>query len=343
MNQKRFGANFAAAMAAALILAACGGGGSSDPKPNPPPDPVPGGADIVTEVPTPTYAANGPQATVFKQLNDLRAKIGSGLLAQDAQLDLAAANHFNYVVLNGYFGYHTEDPAKPGYTGVTPAERARNAGYAGSAGESMFGALGADRAAECVPVWANSVYHMVSLFMGDRDVGIAAGNVKANGPAGEYTETYCVLEVGTKDRATSPRPVAGTVLVYPYDQQTSVPYLFQNRQEYPQPLPELDGVGHPIAAWFATQANANPKVTVSAYTVTAQGGASVAAKVMAHASVNVAAGIDRVVDDVIWPQAVFIVPVAPLTPSTTYTVSFEGTVDGAAVKKNWSFTTAAAK
>jgi len=337
--------NFLAAFAAAMILAACGGGGgSSDPQPTPDPVPVPDSADIVTEVPTPTYPVNGAQATVFNQINALRAKVGSGLLAQDAALDKAAEAHFNYIVLNGWLDTHFENPALSGFTGVDPSERAMNAGYAGGASEVMAGALGANRADTCVPTWANSVYHMFALFAPDRDLGIGAGDIPRVGPMqNDYIETYCVLDISKKSQARSQRPVAGTVLTYPYDRQTSVPVLFLNRNEIPQPLPELDGVGQPIAASFATQTSPHPKVTVTSYTVTAQGAGSVAAKVLAAPSVSIAAGVDAVADDQVWPEMVFLVPVSPLTPDTTYAVVFEGTVDGKPVRKSWSFTTEADK
>ena len=66
----------------AATLAACGGGGGDAPAPTPAPAPAPATlADVVTSVPTPTYAAGSEALAAFNTLNAERSRCGFGMVA----------------------------------------------------------------------------------------------------------------------------------------------------------------------------------------------------------------------------------------------------------------------
>lgn len=123
-----------AAFVAVASTAGCGGGGGGGRAGSvaiaPPPAPAPA-PDIVTSVPTPTYAASSNELLAFNSLNSERARCGFGEVAQNANLDLSASNHRAYLVAN-QASSHSETPGNSGYTGATPQARAAVAGYSGS-------------------------------------------------------------------------------------------------------------------------------------------------------------------------------------------------------------------
>lgn len=149
----RQNSKIATAVITLIALSACGGG--SDSGTTKTPDPVAktcanGGSDYPTctppvtpgnlqlSVPAPTYGAGSIELQTFNEWNELRKKMGLGLVKQDADLDRAAQAHANYMTLNKVF-QHEEDPSKPGFTGVTPKDRSLAAGYGFGAGEGLSG------------------------------------------------------------------------------------------------------------------------------------------------------------------------------------------------------------
>lgn len=318
-----------------LLLSACGGGGggsdSSSNNGGTPPANLPS-TDLVSSVPAPTYGTGTPAETVFNRINALRGKIGSGLLTQDAQLDTAAKGHLIYLGINGITGGHTQNVSLTGFTGVTPSARATAAGYSSSVGEVIAAFGGNDRAAECATNWENSVYHMSMLFDPSRDIGVAAGNVMAGDPVAPWPATACVVNFGTKLSAGPQLPPASVPLVYPYADQTGVIAAFNNQAESPTPVPDLNGVGHPVGMRFSGAVSA-----VASFTITPTGGNAIASRILAGSGVT---GPGVVLDSLVGATEVFLVPVMALAPNTAYQVSFSGTVGGAQVTKIWSFTTA---
>lgn len=331
----------------ALGLAGCGGGGGGGGgAATTPPVVVTPPVDVNAQqpaAPAPTYTAAGGNAAVYTDVNNLRSQIGSGQLTQSAALDAAALAHWNYINTDdgSLLKSHAETAGVAGFTGADPTARALAAGYRGAVAESMFGQNQAvDAWSTCAAAWANSVYHVAVLFSNARDIGMAAGTTKAYPAYGKYT--VCVLEVGLATGDADQLPAEGTVRVYPYSGQTGVPLVFLNHTESPTPLPEFAELGAPISLNFKAKpaTTAAPVIAISQLSVApTAGGSALAARILVN---NIASSGPPVTADS--NQDVYtasLLPTARLAASTSYTVSFAGTVNGKAVAKTWSFTTAA--
>ena len=120
---------------------------------------------------------------------------------------------------------------------------------------------------------------------------------------------------------------ATTLATWPFDGQTDVPINFLSDSEEPDPVPDVNEVGYPISV----HTNLTRELTVQSFTVRPRsGGANLPTRLLVKAqdanttSSSVAA----------------IIPLGPLATNTRYDVSFSGTIDGTAVSRTWSFTTA---
>jgi uncharacterized protein YkwD len=347
------------ALAVAAQLAACGGGGGgADSAPivsAPPPvvsppvttppvtTPPPSDGNIVVTVPPPTYPAASGNLLVYSTINALRSKIGSGLLAQSAQLDKSADAHWNYISLNGIGELHGETAGKPGFTGARAADRIAAAGYkAAVSGEAIYSTGSGDKFATCVAEWANSVYHAALLFSSSIDIGVSSGNLKTDPAA-----TLCVVDIATSATATAQLPAAGSIRAYPYADQIAVPFVFLNRTEMPTAAPDLAELGTPVTVNFETKGLAiTAAVAISQFTLTPTGGSPVDARIL----VNKGGKLGPVIssngpaltdDSQMQGFAATLIPVKRLQPNTAYKVSLIAVVDGKTIDKSWTFTTAA--
>ena len=335
----------------AVTLTACGGGGgsSSVQQPTTPPVVTPPAIDVnelITTVTTPTYASDSGNLVVFNALNALRAKIGSGLLAQSSALDQAAQAHWNYLDINTIVSLHSETEGKTGFTGVDATARAKAAGYSAAyVDEVIFGTNGANNFAGCTASWANSVYHVGVLFSGMRDIGISALNTKDDPVYGKYT--VCVADFSMGTSKSEQLPADGTIRVYPYPDQTGVPIVFYNQAEVPTPLPQYQELGTPVTLNFKTKSfaatGAKPTISVTQLNITPAGGQPMTAQILAATAGGAitTTGPELTTDSRMTAYTLTIIPVARMAPNTVYTVSFSGTVNGTALSKSWKFTTAA--
>lgn len=330
-----------------LVLTACGGGGGdSATSPNPvgnvpstptvPPVVVtPPPSDLQSTVPAATYMPGSQELAFFGAMNEFRAKVGLGLVAQNQQLDQAAKNHINYILSNtsvdvsafdsktGRPMFHIEEPTRPGFTGVQEVDRAKAAGYAGAyVGESGAYGLGGG-GLNAFNTLLGAVYHRQGLmFQEQRDIGIAVG-----GDAAQTT----VIELGYM---TKPQSNASDFMgVYPADKQTGVPLA--SYPELPNPFPELTtyeavqaGTSYPISVIGKSFTD----LTVTTFTVTEEGKAEpLPARLFTKAT-----DPNKYVES----NAAFLVGRAAFKPNTTYTVRFVGTANGVEKVKTWNFTTA---
>jgi uncharacterized protein YkwD len=335
------------ALVLTLLLAACGGGGSGGAPvvaTTPPPAPTPPEGNIVTAVPAPTYPAGSGSLSVFNAINALRGKIGSGLLAQSQLLDKSAGAHWSYINQNGISELHSETAGKPGYTGVRAADRIAAAGYtAAVSGEAIYSTVGTDKYMTCVAEWANSVYHAALLFASTIDIGVAANNFN---PA-EGASTLCVVDVATSTTQSAQLPGAGNIRAYPYANQVDVPFVFFNRTETPTPVPDLVEAGTPVTVSFETRGMAvTAPISISQFSLTPAGGTAVDARILVNKGGKlgpvIATNGPALTDDGnMQGFTATLVPVQRLKPSTVYSVALIAMVDGKAVNKSWSFTTAA--
>jgi uncharacterized protein YkwD len=337
------------ALVLTLLLAGCGGGGGSGSAPvaanNPPPSlPSPTEGNIVTSVPAPTYAAGSGNLSIFNAINALRGKIGSGLLAQSLLLDKSAQAHWSYINQNGISELHGETAGKPGYTGVRAADRIAAAGYSAAvSGEAIYSTVGTDKYMTCVAEWANSVYHAALLFASTIDIGVAANNFN---PA-EGASTLCVVDVATSTSQAAQLPGAGSIRAYPYANQADVPFVFFNRTETPTPVPDLVEAGTPVTVSFETRGMAvTAPIAISQFSLTPAGGTAVDARILVNKGgklgpVITTNGPALTDDSNMQGFTATLVPVQRLKASTSYSVALIAMVDGKAINKSWTFTTAA--
>jgi uncharacterized protein YkwD len=363
-KQMAGGLKLVAVASLTAFLAACGGGGGSSSSTTPPPQQpasapaqTAGGVALVTSVAAPTYAAGSFQATAFKLVNDYRSAMGVGLLSQDPLLDTSAQAHALYLFSNLKSGAikgldHNEIAGNASYYGDTPLSRAQKAGvptteYVGENIAAGAQTTDAAAAADCIGQALASVYHLADLTTNQQTVGFGYTPSDATYPF--YT---CASEFGTTAGVVgSPGPntysYAGgqtlptdAAVISPYANEVGVALAM--RPEIENPAPDLAQPGRPILVRVNAQ-NANT-LTVSQFTLTDGTGAAVAARILVPASAQAGSTASTTAD----PQKLLangvavLLPLAPLKPNTTYTVTFNGARDGVALPtKTSSFTTGA--
>ena len=335
------------AIAIASLLTACAGGSVVGPPQMPAPAHAIPPADpraLVQRVAAPSYAKDSGNAHVFNAVNALREKVGSGLLAQDAQLDQAALAHHRYLNTSDFANLHAETAGNAGFTGADATARGQAAGYgAAYIEEVVHGVNGADKFAGCAASWANSIYHVGLFFSGMRDVGIAALATRNDPVFGKYT--VCVVNFSMGAAQVEQLPVDGTIRVYPYPDQTRVPTVFYNHTEEPSPLPEYFELGPPVTLNFKTTsfpaARAKPAIVVDHVSIATADGRPLGARILVSPAGGTFSSTGPALhnDEKIAPLTLTIVPLARMTPNTVYTVTFAGIVNGGARSKTWKFTT----
>lgn len=351
----------AALFAVAASLAACGGGGSAadpeppssgtpSPAPVPGPSPVAGGPDLQTSVPPATYAAGSLHKGAWDLLQSQRAACGFGLLLQDERLDAASQAHAYYLGQNTienpdrFFIGHYEDPAWPYYTGVAPWDRAAAAGFPDSVSEILTNQginypvqfpspFGTDEAqgAQGMRDLINTVYHLKGAMWAGRRGGIGA--VSLIGPAGtgrEQSQFRLVMQASDETDALKQRLGAGVVATYPCDGLAGVATTWYPVTESPRPFPDVgleEAYGPPIYL----KADAGSILQVGeARIARADGAATVAHRTLAQA--DDPAGL-------LESHELFVVPTAALAPSTAYTVTVSGLLNGQAFTTSFTFST----
>lgn len=342
------------AIASSILLTACGGGGgdsapvngnpptSNNPTPpvavsppvDTPPPVVTPASDLQTSVPAPTYAAGSEELVFFNILNDFRGNLGLGLLAQNAKLDAANRNHLGYLMANkdvdfsavdpatGRPWFHLENPARPSFTGITELDRAKFTQYAGIyVGET--GAYGNGKGAgQAITDLIATVYHRAGLmYQFPREVGIAVG-----------TDKYQTMVVTFAYQTKQQKNASNYFGSYPADKQSGVPRVAYI--ETPNPFPELaysefaSKTSFPISVMTPT----DTVLTTTSFTVT-EAGQSVAldARLMTK---------DTDPNKIVLANMAHLIGKAPFKANTTYNVRYEGSVNGQAIVKAWTFTTA---
>lgn len=323
----------------ALALAACGGGGGGNDSPAPAPTTPPVGntptepvipnpltpSPPVEETPpvpgAPTLTGNiALDGRVW--LNYRRSQVGMSTLTQSSVIDIAAQGHSDYQRVNNTIS-HEQTPGRQGFTGATLADRLTAAGY-------VFNTSAARAYGEVISAATNSsgqymaeelitaVYHRFVIF---EPVFKEIGTGAASSSTGRsyFTANF------TANNGYGTGLARGQVAVWPFDAQTAVPRNFFSDTESPDPVPDRNEVGYPISV----HANINAPVTVQTFTVRPRGGADLPTRLLSNAN-----------DTHTGKSSAAIVPLSPLAANTTYDVTFAGTVDGSAVSRNWSFTTA---
>ncbi|MDP9902496.1 hypothetical protein [Variovorax ginsengisoli] len=337
--------------AALLTLAGCGGGGgASSPTgvvvaagPQAATSATTVAARVALPVPSPAMARSidmvGLRAAVLQVLQEERQRCGFSPLAADASLDSAAAHHGTYLatdISNGTQGAHTEVPGMPGFTGENPVDRAKAAGYAAAAGavneafahsalatsdEAIAAAaLPTDRAVAHAKYLLTTVYHMAALLSPRRDLGVGYAEQKGSSAFAQVT----VMEFGVK--STVDNASQADLLTYPCDGTTVARASFVPAKENPNPLPGVgDGtVGTPIYL----RAPAGKVLVLRSHRLIGPDGATVPTTVL-DASNDPAQRLTA--------AQVFVLAQQALTKGASYRATFDGTIDGAAFSRSFSF------
>lgn len=251
------------------------------------------------------FIDDGPAA--LDLLNAQRIASALPVLDVDPTLSEGCEAHVAYMIAAGKL-VREEDPAAPGYS-EAGATAARNGVLAS----------GMPRASDAAVHWFDSVYHRLALLdPGVQSVGFA------------YDRGFACLDV----YSAYVDPGRHSPILWPGVEQENVPTTFEPVQGV-TPIPnDVDGPTGPIISIMF------PRVTLV-------GGGLVSSLVGADPNdpIDHLLRLPESKDDP-WSEyqgnAVLLVPLAPLEPSTTFTVTVSGLIDGEESLREWSFTTAGA-
>ncbi|CAJ0896063.1 hypothetical protein R77564_03953 [Ralstonia sp. LMG 32965] len=313
-------------LASTLCLSACGGGdsavssdaGSSSNVPtNSPTQSVPG------TVATPQYAGASAQLAMFIAINQYRTQCGFPALRENTILDQAAQAHAKYEGLNNVIT-DTEVQGRPGFTGVTGADTAATLGWPAGVftgrGDAGFydGALvtPAQFGRQFVSAWASGVYHVSIMTYPANLVGFGEYETTYNGfPAGAGTVQFGQTATYTLANAPQTFPCQGVMGI-----------AYRGAGETPTPPNTSGAWGTPVAV----MGNLSDTVMLTSAIYTAPGEAPISLQIL-----NSTADPNHLLGQY---QAVAY-PTTPLQPNTQYSVVLNGTINGTAFSRTFTFTT----
>ncbi|MEJ6003790.1 CAP domain-containing protein [Paucibacter soli] len=338
------------ALTLVAALAACGGGGGgSSTTPTTPTTPTPVISDagnLKTSVAASTYVGGSLGDSAYKALNTVRQAAGAGLLAQDAQIDVAAAAHAKYLTTNlsAVTSYHNEDSSKFDFYAVTPGDRIAKAGYSAVNSTEVVGGTGSSKlGSDCVLGLLNTAYHGAALLSRNTAIGFGFGVDGAGIP-------MCVADLATPTGDKFGQvPAAAKLVAYPYAGQTGVMETFYVASETPRlPLTLFPNAtaGTPVlvnvrnADYVNFQDAGTLNATISVFNLKDAGGNVVPAAIVANSALK-GSGVELNADSNLAEGFAVLVPLSPLAKGQTYTATFTATLKtgGATLTKTWSFTT----
>ncbi|MBU9589465.1 CAP domain-containing protein [Burkholderia multivorans] len=326
----------ALAAAAVLALAACGGGGDggstntgstgNNPNPSNPGNPS---ATVPGTVESPQYAAGSAQLAALTLLNQYRSQCGFPALKQNTVLDQAAQNHAKYIGENNAVT-DTEVPGNAGYTGATYIDRAVAAGFPG--GVIGIGASGANAVftnnfnatvagQQFVGSLLGGAYHAVVATFPVDLVGFGESETQTTSGSYTFTESWQSISM----YAAKPQALQGGPKTFPCDGVTGVPYRGIGEVPTP-PNVSSSGWGTPITV----MGNLTDVINMQSASVTGPSGTVDVQILNSDSDPNKLLGKYQAV----------AYPTSPLQPNTTYSVTINGTVNGAAFSRTFSFATA---
>ncbi|MGU7771764.1 CAP domain-containing protein [Burkholderia sp. MR1-5-21] len=333
----------ALSVAALLTLAACGGGGdgggsstgstSSNSGSSGSNSGSSGSGSTSAAVPgtlvSPQYPAGGAQLVALNLLNQYRTQCGFPALKQNTVLDQAAQNHAKYMGLNGAVT-DTEASGSQGFTGAGYIDRAIAAGF--PSGALGIGVSGAGNAVftsnfnatlagqQFVYSLLGGAYHaVVSTFPVDN---AGFGEYETQTTSGSYTYTESWQSISLYN--TSTQAMQNGPKTFPCDGVTGVPYREVGEIPTP-PNVSTSGWGTPIVV----MGNLSDTIILQSASVSGPSGAVAVQVLNANTDPNKLVGTYQAV----------AYPTSPLSPNTTYSVTLNGTVNGAAFSRSFSFTT----
>ena len=268
---------------------------------------------------------NVVQGALLERVNHHRALAGVAPVTPEMRLLRAAQSHASYLNSTGQAGHFEAERTDSYYTGRTPFQRISAAGYDYAVAGEVVGSLSSADPATAIDALIAAIYHRFVILSSDfthAGLGVASRRVQGSD----------VLDVTVDFGSLTVPPVRppSALTLYPVPGQQGVPLDFDPAYESPNPMPGHTLVGYPISI----QVDDPYTLTVHSFglhpVTSSTLGAALAAKLLTHAN-------DPETD----ASAAALIPLAPLSPSTTYEVVFSGAVSGSGVSRNWRFTTAA--
>ncbi len=164
-----------------------------------------------------------------------------------------------------------------------------------------------------------AIYHRFVML---EPVYVEAGAGAATTDSGD---TYFTVDFAAN--GFGPGLGTGKLATYPFNGQGNVRLSVNSDEEEPDPVPSARIVGYPISI----HANLGTTIVIQSFTVRPRD---------ANDDLEVQL-LDKQTDaNVGYESYAAIIPLSPLSATTTYDVHFVGTVDAVAVDSTWSFTTA---
>ena len=257
-------------------------------------------------------AADTDAAQVAERINLSRRLAGLEPVSVDPFLSRGCAAHAEYLLRNvgdpstQGLGLHQESAHLPGYS--KEGERAAKASV-------IF--LGLD-GPSAVDGWMGSLFHRIPLLQSRlRKIGYS---MVRGGPAQVTTVLDATNGMGVGKDAP--------VVLYPADTQKDVPLAFSS--EIPDPIPESSDkkAGYPVTAIFAEGA-----LVKDVKASLRDGEGKDVSFWLSTPEKPAAADYQR--------NTVGLIPKAPLSPATAYTVTLSARVTGKPWLRTWTFSTAA--
>lgn len=316
---------------------AAGSGGSGS-------DVASASGSLQTSVPTPDYAAGSQGDVSMSALNEARRNAGAGLLQQSKALDTAAQAHVQYLAVNIGATGHTEEPVKPSFYEIRPELRMAKAGFAPGYSAEVINTRGTLLGVDCVGQMLATVYQASALLGPATHTGFGfSGNFAV--------KPICIGNFATAQTDTLGQyAAAGALVAYPYGGQTNVPPDYNVDFDSPRPSASLvpnTPAGTPVivnvrnADYLNFRAAGTLDAVVTRFELKDAGGNAVTAVLLANQPIRAGAGVVLNADGNLPDGAIALVPLSPLAPAKTYSVSFSATLKtgGAPLAKSWSFTT----
>ncbi|MDT8992864.1 hypothetical protein RQP54_18465 [Curvibacter sp. APW13] len=291
---------------------------------------------VTTPVATPTYGAATEEELAFNLITSERSRCGFGTVAQDTHIDAAAGAHAIWQLKNQYISHSEDGNAYPtGFTGTTADDRVTFQGYAnlGAARDFYSVRTGDGTKAGFATLAARKLlsapFHLEGLMDGWRDIGLA---VKNHVDAGSGSAAVFLQVNGAYTASASKQLQASdSVLTYPCQGSTGLNY--QLTAETPNPVPgrnlATNPLGHPV---LIKVRDGNALSITSATMVSVPGNASVTLRSASQTRSDDTSGIFS-------SSEAYVIPDAPLSPSTTYQVTITGTNASVPFTKTFTFTT----
>ena len=284
----------------------------------PPPDTTPPPTDTTPPpIPGAVYGAKctGMSANELKAYEDVaivRGKAKMGAIDCIDAIQSAARNHSHYMEVNSTLT-HVEDASKPGYTGVNFWDRMSAAGFSGP-GSAMFEVAHSindgDGSILGESGWINTLYHRIPFVsFGAGGYGFGAGS-----------SGYSTMDFASGGSTPSPT----TISTWPVDGDTGIWTTFRAASEIPDPLPGVTNAGYPVSI------TGGSAISVTTHELTTGGSA------VGHVLITKSTDSSGLVPD----SQAYLIANAPLSPTTTYTAHFAGTVGGSSFDVTTTFTTA---